>query len=266
MNRVQWQGRKYGRWTVIGTKTRPLNGSPTAREVRCRCECGAVKWVGVGNLHTGMSAQCAKCANARRRNPNAVTRKPLYKNWNNLRRSGRITQRWHDFERFAADVGKRPSPKHALIRPDPTRLIGPDNFAWEVGRNSPSKIYTVRGVTGTAAELCKRFGISRQRITQIMLNQRGLCELCSAPRSAHPSLCDDCYRKQYDGKRGRLGIQCEYQSREDRKRILDELVAYAKANRDQWGRFPPVEHLAKKFGRSKPWVYRALAAETKGIK
>lgn len=59
---------------------------------------------------------------------------PLTEQWNYLhRKKGEqlCADEWlHDFDRFVADVGERPSPDHRLKRRDLNRLIGPDNFMW----------------------------------------------------------------------------------------------------------------------------------------
>lgn len=61
---------------------------------------------------------------------------PLIEQWNYLHHKKGVelcAPEWRtDFDRFAADVGERPSLAHKLKRRDANRLIGPDNFIWVV--------------------------------------------------------------------------------------------------------------------------------------
>lgn len=71
--RVDYTGRVYGRWVVLG---------PTGRAThwRCRCECGAERPIHITSLRAGTSRQCLRCAArtpakvaaARKNQPNAV--------------------------------------------------------------------------------------------------------------------------------------------------------------------------------------------------
>jgi hypothetical protein len=56
---------------------------------------------------------------------------PLYQGWQNQRRGvNGMAEEWHDFYRFLADVGARPSERHALVVQTPGVPIGPKNFKW----------------------------------------------------------------------------------------------------------------------------------------
>ena len=48
-------GKKFGKWSVLGYAGRQY--------WLCRCECGAQVLVYSGNLTSGGSTQCRKCAN-----------------------------------------------------------------------------------------------------------------------------------------------------------------------------------------------------------
>jgi hypothetical protein len=63
-----------------------------------------------------------------------VRRGSAFTAWLAIQSKGRrVCERWRSFANFYADVGKRPSWRHALLRDDPTRAFDPANARWQVG-------------------------------------------------------------------------------------------------------------------------------------
>jgi hypothetical protein len=57
------------------------------------------------------------------------------------KRSIRLCQRWKSYDAFLADMGRRPSPEHILVRPNSEADFSPDNCEWRIkaaGLNSMS--------------------------------------------------------------------------------------------------------------------------------
>jgi len=88
--------------------------------------------------------------------------------------------RWrgpHGFERFAADMGLRPSPAHTIERKDPAKDYGPENCHWLHSSMQPhNKVGTWRvtyaGETLAAKLMCDKYGIHYMTLRSRVL-QRG---------------------------------------------------------------------------------------------
>ena len=90
-------------------------------------------------------------------------RSPGYKNWGG--RGITICTRWRaSFAAFLADMGPRPSPKHAIDRKDNNGPYSPENCRWVTrpvqNRNRRVTVmYTWRGRTMTLAEWAQLLGV-----------------------------------------------------------------------------------------------------------
>jgi hypothetical protein len=181
------EGSRYGRWVLVERAS--------GMKVRARCDCGNEKVVYFFNLRSGMSRSCGCLArevcsaNAR---THGGTGTAIYRIWAGMKArchgSPRLKQfkdyggrgiavcpEWlgdGGFERFVADMGPRPSPKHSLDRyPDNNGNYEPGNCRWatdkEQARNTRRNVWLEHGgrrmlATDWATEL----GISRQAIEQ----------------------------------------------------------------------------------------------------
>jgi hypothetical protein len=61
-------------------------------------------------------------------------RSPVFSAWMAALARGPVCERWRSFAKFYADVGKRPTWRHLLIRDDPTGAFGPGNARWQVAK------------------------------------------------------------------------------------------------------------------------------------
>lgn len=87
---------------------------------------------------------------------------PAFKNYG--ARGISICPEWESFERFIADMGRRPSPDHSLDRIDNGRGYEPGNCRWATQREQcrnkrRNRIVTYRGEKLTLVEASERAGI-----------------------------------------------------------------------------------------------------------
>ena len=111
-------GTKIGRWQVLsGIKNK--NGRQN-RAVLCKCECGLEQIIDASTLKTGKTKSCHMC-NVKKHGMEGT---PTYNTWRCMKRrcynkknhnyhlyGGRgikICERWHTFENFYEDMGKKP--------------------------------------------------------------------------------------------------------------------------------------------------------------
>ncbi len=124
----------------------------------CQCDCGRTTRVAMGNLRGHGTKSCG-CLLGRKRPP---AQPPERKRW--LRRVQHDTV-FHDFEAFLNCVGRRPSLKHHLHRPNPRRPYGPGNCEWS-DLHRQARPIEFGGLCLTASEWASRLGISKQALSQ----------------------------------------------------------------------------------------------------
>jgi hypothetical protein len=196
---------RFGRWTVISA---PRHRSP-GKKIRiyrlCLCDCGQQREVLQQNLLNGGSQSCGCLSREVARigvwrliessithgeSGSAIT--PEYRAWRGMLtrcenptsrgfkwwggRGIKICERWHTYENFLADMGRRPSPKHSLDRfPDNNGHYQPGNCRWatskEQCRNKTSnRLVTVNGKTCSVSEWAEVVGINRNTLSCRLLS------------------------------------------------------------------------------------------------
>jgi len=78
----------------------------------------------------------------------------------------KVCERWHKFENFYADMGKRPSPRHSIERVDNNGDYEPDNCHWatqreQVNNRRNNRIVEYDGKSHTVAEWARIKGMNR---------------------------------------------------------------------------------------------------------
>jgi hypothetical protein len=174
-------GEMYGRWRVTGYAGK--RGRKHYWE--CECGCGRKRPVSHDDLRSGQSRGCG-CVKAkppqRLPDPNAMTARPEYVIWLNMRarcrnpkslyyhryggRGIKVCDHWlRSFASFLEDVGPRPSKKHSLDRVDNDGDYAPGNCRWatryEQARNRvDNHRLTFNGETKLLCVWAEELGIS----------------------------------------------------------------------------------------------------------
>jgi hypothetical protein len=117
-NAIDLIGQRFGRLNVIALEQ--LRTRSGQRRWRCVCDCGTWKTVQGSHLRNGQTTSCGclqrETAADRCRKHGQSHMEPEYRAWKKvLTKYGERPKRWSTFERFLADVGPRPSPRHRLV-------------------------------------------------------------------------------------------------------------------------------------------------------
>jgi hypothetical protein len=144
-------------------------GSHRRTMVECRCDCGKKHVVEQKKLVIWHTQSCG-CSHHRRKDRSRTAeyrawyfmmrrcyakKDKAYKDYGG--RGIRVCKRWHDFDSFAADMGKKPSSRHSLGRKDNDGDYSPDNCEWQTklqqaNNTRNSLLLTARGKTMTLAQ------------------------------------------------------------------------------------------------------------------
>lgn len=117
---------------------------------------------------------------------------PEYKNWQWLKREGKLCEEWQEFDVYIEVVGERPSPRHWADRSNVDQLYGPGNFRWTApkldveydtstreGRQAYQQALRAQEPRYWVGGNLKRFfGITRDQYDEILASQGGTCALC----------------------------------------------------------------------------------------
>jgi len=179
-------GRKFGSWTVVR-----LAGTNQHHQKMwtCKCDCGVVRDVVGYTLVTGGSSNCGKSGEHPYKHGDCIDGKvtPEYATWNKMIQrcenkkssayrnyGGRgitVCERWHDFQNFIDDVGRKPSKEHSLDRMNNAKGYERSNCRWatreEQMRNTRrNRIVAYKRVTKTLIEWAEDVGISYATLWQ----------------------------------------------------------------------------------------------------
>lgn len=177
----------YGRLTLVREVTKDRTKS---RRWACLCECGNEVIVQISNLRNGHTTSCG-CRTIERITLHGLAHAPIYKVWSAIMervynskskhyknyggRGIRVSESWHIFENFFADMGHCPGPKYSLDRIDNDGDYSRENCRWatrkEQNRNKRDnvKIMTDEGVVNLI-DYCEsnnlHIGSTRSRIAR----------------------------------------------------------------------------------------------------
>jgi hypothetical protein len=135
---------------------------------------------------------------------------PVKNTWKLLRSRwpGQFPPSWSDFQKFVADVGDRPTPKHQLRRLNPALPFSKDNVFWleriKGGRTdnmSPEQ----RAEYSREWHMRRKYKITGDTYASMLAAQKGVCAICGN-RQAKRLAIDHCHET---GKvRGLLCTSC----------------------------------------------------------
>lgn len=177
---IDLTGHRFGRLVAIRRLTKEECYSAKDYKWECRCDCGNVTNVLVGNLRNGNSTSCG-CGRLEALRIATVVHglrySDEYRIWLGMKNrclnpkarkyddyGGRgitICDEWKDdFIAFYRDMGIRPTKNHSVDRRDNDKGYSKDNCYWatrsEQGNNRRGNIlYTRNGITKTLAEWCR---------------------------------------------------------------------------------------------------------------
>jgi hypothetical protein len=114
------------------------------------------------------------------KNARALCSNPRHRQWKTFGGAGiKVCPAWlTDFERFLADVGPRPSPRHWLSRKDASKDFSPENVIWETReawgllKSKPDGPELTREELQSLSALAKRLRLRPWRL--LMLLELGL--------------------------------------------------------------------------------------------
>jgi len=157
----------------------------------CRCTCGKTTKANTGNLRSGRHRSCGCLGrDTHPRSQAGWSDTPTYSTWQSLKdphRKAKVDPRWSDFLLFLADMGKRPSPEHHLIRKDRRLSWSKSNAVWSVLWEHKTPLSETLGIS--LREAARQLGVSAERARQLHHAGRLTDRLNRANPQSHPGSC-----------------------------------------------------------------------------
>jgi hypothetical protein len=176
-------GNKYGRLTVIE------EAEKRGKQAwwRCKCECGNETEVCGAKLRNGHTRSCGclqKDVAAERLTTHGMSNSATRNSWrgmmerctnsNNIgyenygARGITVCERWHKFENFLEDMGRRPDGL-TLERIDNSKGYSPDNCRWATRKEQnnnrrDNRILTYNGISLTIPQWAEKLGVSKSAL------------------------------------------------------------------------------------------------------
>ena len=188
---IKYIGKKVNHWTIDRLLPKEQTPSRSSYYALCTCKCGTQKPVRVDKLAKEESKSCG-CARDEALTTHGFTTSSKggnsreYAIWNSMKQrclnknnkqypeyGGRgitVCSRWKDsFEKFYADMGKRPFKGASLERLDNNKGYSPDNCKWanrdtQNNNKRNNRPITLNGVTKNLGQWASEFGVSHSTI------------------------------------------------------------------------------------------------------
>lgn len=162
--------------------------------VSAKCECGNVIYVPEYKLRSNhtKSCGCLQIEKAKKNLPgktHGLTRTPEHYTWQSMlhrcsktyntsyknygAKGIKVCERWHKFENFLADMGKRPSENHTLDRINPKGNYEPSNCRWAdwntQSRNRTNNVNVkINNQTMCSSQAAKFLNVHESKISKLV--------------------------------------------------------------------------------------------------
>ncbi len=170
-------GHRYGKLTVVARL--PKIGSKYL--CACKCDCGNDTEVQTGNLRSGHTTSCGKCAGHGEAGTSTGTETHEWLAWKGMKdrcsasnparkwyfdKGIKVCEAWLDYLTFLADIGRAPTPKHTVDRIDGNKGYEPGNVRWATQKEqhnnkSSNRWFEFRGDRLTMVMMAEKYGMSR---------------------------------------------------------------------------------------------------------
>lgn len=208
-------GDKFGRWIVLAAAPSRFYTDASGkyrsehRRWLCQCHCGTKREVAEAAIRNGMSTSCG-CYNrersiaANKTHGEVVGGKatPEYHTWQAMldrcrnprnkryadygARGISVCPRWHAFENFLVDMGRRPSSRHSLDREKNELGYFPENCRWalpgeQMTNRRNTRFIEIDGQSIPLADLAKKYEIPANTLRFRILKGWDLQEALTKP-------------------------------------------------------------------------------------